>query len=100
MARLRTRYDLLDLLRITELAVKDEIGRWESVVAGNDFGALEYFDRWTAVGARQAYEWALGIQPDPVMTSLLPEEVDEARMAYEAEQRRLRREAEQAHQPY
>lgn len=96
-ARVRTRYDLLDLLRIAELACFDPFGRWESVTLGGPGGVMEYFERNTAHGARHVYEWALNMSPKPSFDELLPEQVRQARMAYELEmqrQARLRQAAE------
>jgi len=73
-ARLRTRYDLLDVLRVTELAATDEIARWEDAVRGGQGGADEHFDAGVAAGAREVYQWMLRMtDTDPVPT-LLPEQ--------------------------
>jgi hypothetical protein len=72
-ARLRTRYDLVDVLRIVELACFDDISRWEAVMSGNTAGALEHIDRDLATGARVAYEWALGLRQEPIRQPLPPE---------------------------
>ncbi len=88
-ARLRTRYDLLDILRVTELALNDEISRWEDTVRGGAGGANEHFPRGVAGGARLVYEWAVGLRQRQIFEPLLDEHVREARAFFAEFQRRL-----------
>lgn len=87
--RLRTRYDLIDVLRIVELACNDEIDRWEDIVKGGQGGADEYIPRGLAGGARGVYEWALGIRAQPPLEPLLAEERLVARDFFAKIQRKL-----------
>lgn len=83
-ARLRTRYDLLDILSIMELACNDEVGRWESTVLGGRGGADEHIDPILAAGARTAYEWALGLRSQSVVPPMTPEQTAEARTFFDS----------------
>lgn len=100
-ARLRTRYDVLDVLRITELACNDDVGRWEQVVLGSRDGALEHFPRHLALGAREIYEWALGMRAQLGYTELIEEDVRAAREFFQLQLRRTaERDAADAVSPY
>jgi hypothetical protein len=79
----RTRANLLKLLRYSEMVLTDE---GEQV--DREDGAVNIIDRYGHAGARAVYQWALGMTDELPGSTLMPEEIREARRHYAAQRAR------------